>query len=114
MAGHLNTRIKAGTAIVDISPEQGIELAGYPHHPRHNTGVHDPLYAACIYLDNGEEKIALVSLDLLFLSKKYVKEIRDRASALTGIPKGNIMIAAAIHSGRGLQEGLTSMRWRNG
>lgn len=50
--------LKAGTGLVDITPEQGLELAGYPHYPRNNTGAHDPLYAACMYLNNGETEIA--------------------------------------------------------
>jgi len=96
----VNNFLKAGTAIADISPKKGIELGGYPHHPRYNTGIHDPLYAACIYLDNGIEKTVLVSLDLLFFSKKHVKEIRNEASRLTGIPGGNIMITCShTHSG---------------
>lgn len=93
-------QLTSGTAIADISPEKGIELAGYPHYPRHNTGVHDPLYAACIYLDNGKEKVVLVSLDLLFFSKKYVKEVREKVSRITDIPEKNIMISCShTHSG---------------
>jgi len=42
--------LKAGMSRVDITPPQGLELAGYPHYPRNNTGAHDPLYAACMYL----------------------------------------------------------------
>ena len=67
--------LKAGMMSVDISPEQGEELAGYPHYPRNNTGVHDPLYGACMYLSNGKEEVALVTLDLLFFSKKHVQRL---------------------------------------
>ena len=75
---------KAGVAITDISPEKGVELAGYPHFPRYNTGVHDPLYASCIYLDDESTKVAIVAMDLLFFSRKYVKEIRKRVEERTG------------------------------
>jgi len=96
MAGFL----KAGTSSKNISPKKGIALAGYPHHQRYNTGIHDPLYATCIYLDNGEEKLAIVSLDLLFFSKKYVNYVREKASKLTGIPEKNIIITCThTHSG---------------
>lgn len=82
----------AGISITDISPRQGIELFGYPHYKRANTGIHDPLYASCLYLDNGAARLAIVALDLTKYSKKYVKSVRSRASVATGIPQKNIMI----------------------
>ena len=42
--------LRAGTALIDISPEPGAQLAGYPHCPRPNAGVHDPLYAAALFI----------------------------------------------------------------
>ena len=92
--------LKAGMAITDISPEKGEELGGYPHYPRHNTGVHDPLQAAAMYLNNGTEEIALVTLDLLFYSKKHVKEVRERVRQACGIPENHVMISCShTHSG---------------
>jgi len=85
----------AGTAIIDISPEKGVELAGYPHSPRPNTGVHDPLYAACLYLNDGTADVALVTMDLLFFGKSYVKKIRER----TG--KTVMFTTSHTHSGPG-------------
>ncbi len=90
----------AGTSITEISPKKGIELAGYPHFPRHNTGVNDPLFASCIYLDNGEEKVAVLAMDLLFFSRKYVKKVRKKINEKTSIPKKNIFISVShTHSG---------------
>lgn len=91
---------KAGTSIIDISPGKGIELAGYPHFPRYNTGIHDPLFASCIILDDGESKVALVCMDLLFFSKKYVKEVRETVSRKIDIKPNNILICCShTHSG---------------
>ncbi len=70
--------LKAGVSLIDISPEKGIQLAGYPHCPRPNKGVHDPLYASTLYLDNGSQKMVFVTLDLLYLGKKYVAQIRSK------------------------------------
>jgi neutral ceramidase len=92
--------LTAGTAIADISPKQGLELGGYPHYPRHNTGIHDPLYASCLYMDNGKEKMAVVAMDLLFYSKQHVQKVRKRIEKETGIPAGNIMFSCShTHSG---------------
>ena len=92
--------LKAGMTRVDITPPQGLELAGYPHYPRYNTGAHDPLWCACMYLNNGENEVAMVTLDLLFFSKKYVAAVREKVNAACGIPQGNIMISCShTHSG---------------
>jgi len=92
--------IKAGAEKTDISPSKGIELAGYPHYPRNNTGVHDPLYASCLFLDDGDEKVFIISLDLVFFSKKYLKEVRKRISDATGVAEHNITAACThTHSG---------------
>lgn len=92
--------LKAGAAQADITPDKGEELGGYPHYPRHNTGVHDPLYAVCLYLESGGQETALVTLDLLFCSKIHIRRIRERVEAESGIPGRNIMVSCIhTHSG---------------
>lgn len=92
--------LKAGMARAEITPELGLELAGYPHYPRNNTGAHDPLYATCMYIANDYQEIAMVTLDLLFFSKKHVLEVRKKVEKECGIPASNIMISCShTHSG---------------
>ena len=92
--------IKAGVEVRDISPRKGLPLAGYPHYPRHNTGVHDPLHAGCLYFSDGDNEIAIVAMDILFFSKKYAAMVRKRVQEQCGIPAGSIMISCAhTHSG---------------
>jgi len=96
----MTSRLKAGVSLVDISPGPGIELAGYPHHPRYNRGIHDPLFAGCICLDDGATRIALVCMDILMYSKKEVRVVREEISRLTPIPAANILISCShTHSG---------------
>jgi len=96
----MKNRLRAGVSLVDISPGPGIELAGYPHHPRYNTGIHDPLYAGCICLDDGTTKLALVCMDLVMYSKKEVRAVREEVARLTPILAANIMITCShTHSG---------------
>lgn len=91
----MSSGLRAGVSLADISPGPGIELAGYPHHPRHNTGVHDPLYASCLCLDDGATGLAIVTLDLLMYSKREVRTVRAEVERRTGIPAGNVMIATS-------------------
>jgi hypothetical protein len=69
--------LKAGTGIADISPKKGVQLAGYPHCPRPNEGIHDPLYASALYLNDGKNDIVIVTLDLLSIGKDIVRELRE-------------------------------------
>lgn len=90
--------LKAGVALTEITPEQGLELAGYPHYPRNNTGAHDPLYAACMYLNDGKTEVAMVTLDLLFFSKQHAATARKLIAEKCGLE--NVMISCShTHSG---------------
>ena len=92
--------LKAMMARANITPPTGLELAGYPHYPRNNTGYHDPLYAACMYLADEGKEVAMITLDILFFSKKHVTETRKRIFEKTGIPYENVMISCShTHSG---------------
>ncbi len=92
--------LKAGMTRADITPPLGLELAGYPHYPRNNTGAHDPLYAACLYLCDGNTAVAMVTLDLLFFSKKHVTAVRSAVAKRHGLLPQNVMISCShTHSG---------------
>lgn len=87
--------LQAGVAMADISPERGVDLYGYPHFERLNTGVHDPLIASAMVLDDGRTRLAVVCMDFLVISRQHVQAIRRRASAASGIPADNIMISCS-------------------
>ena len=96
----MEQQLCAGLASIDITPPAGMELAGYPHYPRHNTGAHDPLMATCLFLTDGKTSAMAIGLDLLFFSKKYVASVRRRIEAATGIPGKNVMFCCShTHSG---------------
>ena len=92
--------LRAGFSRLDISPDIGVQLAGFPDVLRKNTGIHDPLYATTMILSDGSETVCLISLDLLWYHKKDVAAIRRLIANQTGIPAGNIMICCTHnHSG---------------
>lgn len=70
--------LKIGISITEVSPKLGVQLAGYPHCPRPNEGIHDPLYVSCMYIDNGKKSVAIVAGDLFWYSKPFVRELRSR------------------------------------
>ena len=97
--------IKAGVAQADITPPVGYRMAGY-FNERLSTGIHDPLFAKAIVLQDSNEKFAWVFTDLVGHSLNISTNARAEASAKTGILVKNIMICST-HSHTGpLFEGV--------
>ncbi|NQT18529.1 MAG: neutral/alkaline non-lysosomal ceramidase N-terminal domain-containing protein [Planctomycetes bacterium] len=86
--------LKAGTGRSDISPRQSMFLVGYPHVQRMSAGVHDPLYASALYLDDGTNAVISIALDTLYVSHHTARECRAEIGRATGLPTENIMISA--------------------
>jgi len=93
----------AGVAKTDITPPIGTPLAGYgARRAQPSTGMHDPTEARALILDNGTQKIALVSVDHLGFDHGMVDRIRASASAATQISPDHIFIMSShTHSGGG-------------
>lgn len=86
-------------AQINITPPIGSRLAGH-FYEMLSTGVHDSLWAKAMVLKQGKEKFAFVFCDLIGLNVKVSANARALASAKTGIPVKNILIAAT-HSHTG-------------
>lgn len=57
--------LKAGAAVIDITPPTGFPMWGYAaRHDAPSDGVLDPLKARAVVLEVGEQRMAIVSLDL--------------------------------------------------
>ena len=93
------TRLEVGAAEVDITPPAGHRMAGY-FDERLATGTHDPLKAKAFLIREGKTEVAMVFCDLVGLSLNVTTNARAQASAATGIPISNIVIAAT-HSHTG-------------
>ena len=92
--------LRAGTGQVDISPQEPTFLIGYPHVERISTGVHDPLYATALCLDDGEHRTIAMVVDILYAHSKLVDACRCRIGEHTGVPPEHIFISAThTHSG---------------
>jgi len=94
-----NSPLEVGMAETDITPPVGYRMAGY-FDERFSTGIHDPLKAKAIFLQQGTEKIALVFCDLVQVTPPISAAARDLAAQLCDIPKENICIFAT-HSHTG-------------
>lgn len=87
-------RLHAGAAQVDISPVHFPALVNGYFHARYETSVRDPLYAKCIVLKCGKEKVAITVIDNLFLPRDFLDGVKDQVSKLTGIRTDRVLISA--------------------
>ncbi len=92
---------EAGAAKIDITPPEGVPLNGYfDRMGRGNVGAHDPISVRCLYLDDGETNLFLLSADLCMISR----ELRQRVVELapTMVPAERIILTATHnHTGTG-------------
>ncbi|MBN2005102.1 MAG: neutral/alkaline non-lysosomal ceramidase N-terminal domain-containing protein [Anaerolineae bacterium] len=96
--------LKVGAAVVDITPDEtvGMDLAGYGH--RSSTGVHDPITARCLVIDDGNTEIALIALDFSNLAYSAFKKAASEVGKASGIPAEHIFVHAIhTHSGPSLE-----------
>ncbi|MFG0334163.1 MAG: neutral/alkaline non-lysosomal ceramidase N-terminal domain-containing protein [Maioricimonas sp. JB049] len=91
--------LQVGAAAVDITPQIGTPMAGY-YNLRASEGVQDPLYAKVIVLDDGEQRAALIGLDLISTTQWMTDESRRLIEEQTGIPGDHVMLTAThAHTG---------------
>ena len=75
-------------------------LCGYPHVARASTGIHDPLLASALLLEQAGKRLLLVALDLLFLSPPTSRNIRKRVAVALQMPENSVLISCThTHSG---------------
>jgi hypothetical protein len=95
--------LRAGAAQTDITPPKGTPSAGYGNRMgRGMEGVHDPLLATALVLDNGEKMIALVGVDHLGMSEAMVRAVKEAVQAKPETAKCEIYLGSShTHSGGG-------------
>ena len=85
---------KAGFAEQDITPDIGMESPGN-YGKAHHKSFHDPCKVRAVVFDDGQKRVALVGIDLLFVTRHLVQEVRAEIQKRCGIQPGDIMIGAS-------------------
>ncbi|OWK47501.1 hypothetical protein [Fimbriiglobus ruber] len=89
--------LSVGFASVDVSPtlgEKPVFMAGFGQN-RVATKIHDPISARAVVLADGEDKIALVSIDVVGLFLPSVERVREQ---LTGF---KFVLVSSTHNHEG-------------
>ena len=93
-------QFKAGADRTIITPPHGIYLVGFAARSGGARDVHTDLTATTLILDDGNEKLVLISLDLLALNWETVDAIKAGITARLGISAKNIrLFCSHTHSG---------------
>lgn len=95
--------LNVGIGKADITPAIGTPSAGYAERKGEGMqGVHDPLLAIALFIDNGEKQIILCSVDHLGFTHEMVQDIIQQVHAVPQLKQSEIYIASShTHSGGG-------------
>lgn len=85
---------KAGFAERDITPDIGMEAPGGYGKSFHKT-FHDPCKVRAVVFDDGKKRVAMVGIDLLFVTRHLVQEARAEIQKRCGIAADAVMIGAS-------------------
>ncbi|MCK4815639.1 hypothetical protein KA005_07710 [bacterium] len=95
--------LKAGAAKREITPPLGTDLFGYIRRFGSSSGVHDPLWASFLWVENGGRAVLLISLDVLNFSEEFATQAKAAISEGMDVAKENICVAAIhTHSAPGM------------
>jgi len=86
--------LQAGTAIVDITPQQWPLAPRGSFTPRPTDSAHDPLKVRCLVLDDGSTSIALAVVDSCMVHRDVADPAKRQASEATGIPVEHMLVSA--------------------
>ena len=87
--------MKVGFAVADITPELGIYLTGYGRPERLATGVHSPLTATAMLLQDERQEAVVIGLDWCYMDSEAAEEILRGVSAASGIPEAKILLCCS-------------------
>jgi neutral ceramidase len=86
------SRIGKGSAV--ITPLLGCEMAGFDARQGLAQRVHDDLHARALVFDDGATQVALVSIEVIGLSRAFTQRVQKEIERRTGIPAARIILAA--------------------
>lgn len=92
--GQAAPSLRAGAAIIDITPGTPQWLDGYGNRTSPSEGVYLPIQARALYLAAGDGEALLLSAEVLAYSHEQAARIRRAIGAATGVRPGDVILTA--------------------
>jgi hypothetical protein len=97
--------VNVGIARAKITPPRPVWMAGYAARDHHSEGVYQDLFAKALALDDGANRAALITTDLLFFDDILQRRIEAWLRDSLGLqPREIILTASHTHCGPALVE----------
>lgn len=84
--------LKVGFARIDITPELGVNLVGYPNI-RIADGILDPLLATAVAVSDGDATAVLFSVDVIGIDQDHAQQIKEDIEKELGISRDAVYVA---------------------
>jgi len=91
----MTTKIKAGVATVNITPSVGFDNMGDYLRLTPAKGIGNELFAKALVFDDGENRIAIVTADIITFAGWLLDDVRERIESLTGVSGTNVLLSAS-------------------
>lgn len=87
--------LRAGTARTDLTPDWPVMLAGFGQRTEPAITVHDPVQGKALYLEDGTERLLVITTDLLSIPRQVGQPVAEAIAAATGMAVRQIMLCAS-------------------
>src|SRR5438067_2287037 len=92
--------MRAGASEIDITPPVGLPMDGYMARVGVSQGIHDPLLAQVLVLDDANRRVALVALDVLAVGAAFADMLRRSLATLLTTNQNAVLVCAShTHAG---------------
>jgi hypothetical protein len=100
--------LTAGSARVEITPSGPISMGGYGQRAGLvSRGVHDPLFAKALFLDDGNTRLLFITADLISIPDRIYSRVLAGLTKAGVIDESGLCITAShTHSGPDVEEGV--------
>lgn len=86
--------LRAGAFAMDVTP-LAFPISVNGNMVDHKAAqAHDPLYARCLVLDDGQTRLAIAVVDSCMIPRELLDEAKRQAQKLTGLPVDRMLISA--------------------
>jgi hypothetical protein len=94
------TRLRAAAGAVSLEPVVGSRLSGFAVRLEPSTGIHDPLRAKLLLLDDGDARLLSIACDLIGWSPADADELRRMVAQRISAPPAHVLVCCThTHSG---------------